>query len=578
MNRFTPPFALFIANSILIQVLNKPRSFGGDFWLHLWLIEQQRVSWKTYSNPALLVSFDPVGDLSIVSLFSGGFFYSILGLIANLGIFLYTAALIGFLIAINVAMVSTYFLSKTITENIYHSILVTATLFAFSWIFGDGFGRGALSSMVAGLFSISSLNLILRWVVSQKKLTGIFDYLSIFSTFFISFSTHLPSFIILISFGLPLIFLLIIVLRVQGIKVATNFKIPIFFALTASAMYWYIPILWSRNSNFNSKIDDLISISQPFVNFKNLFSLKPIIPTSHYEAWASFVGEKFIQPTSLFVTQPVLLIITILMATLFLSLNGLNQKNHILVYIMIYLLTYLFIMAPAVFNFFPSIFANLQYSFRFLYIPIPFFIVIASYTFREIEKRGYGPKSIYVILFCVILFFQMNVTINQINKTTNISISDYRNPGFFEWTYDVDPKFVTAHSPSAPFWYARDQYSRDSIGLIQDLNTTCKGDISTERIGSWPGAEFSPIKPNSLCHQIPLSLPTSWVEFTENEIYSRNGDTFSIVVTNINGQSEIRISRSIYNPLVQGLVISGLGLLFNLLFIIKQMKLKIRRN
>ena len=98
----------------LVMLPSEPwgRSFGGDYWLHLSLLDLQADSWLTYNLPALLVSFEPLGGLSPVALSSGGGVYMGLGILGALGVPIPILAPLGILGASLVAFLSIFYVAR----------------------------------------------------------------------------------------------------------------------------------------------------------------------------------------------------------------------------------------------------------------------------------------------------------------------------------------------------------------------------------------------------------------------------------------------------------------------------------
>ena len=71
------------ALAVLAPVWMTTRSFGGDWWLHLRLLDQQRIAWQTLGHPTLFTSMDPVGALTPMPMLFGASLNALGGLLAT---------------------------------------------------------------------------------------------------------------------------------------------------------------------------------------------------------------------------------------------------------------------------------------------------------------------------------------------------------------------------------------------------------------------------------------------------------------------------------------------------------------
>jgi hypothetical protein len=296
-------------NILLFISFRTPRSWGGDFWLHLFLIRQQAEGIREHWWPNLLISFDPSGDLSIVSLFSGGLIYSFIGFISNIsGFSIYWCAIFFVVLLWNSLYVNTYKLSKFLGINENLSALFGFMPLGFGWIIGDGFGRGALSSMIAGILTINALLFFFQGLLEKNSEKRFPLYVGAVVCIGLVGTTHLPSFVILIFFGFPMGLISSIALK-RNFGFALRYS-GLAFGLGAlsSALYWLPAIFWSFSSTFSMENAFQQETSSAFASPKVLFGLGRSVPESHDRAWESWVGEGFESSTSLMVSQPALLI------------------------------------------------------------------------------------------------------------------------------------------------------------------------------------------------------------------------------------------------------------------------------
>lgn len=155
------------ASLVVCLLMWSPRSYGGDFWLHLWLINQQAESWRDSLLPSTLISFSPVGTLNTLPMFSGGLTYAIAGALVASGL-----SINGSVVLMVAALYGVTIWESQLTARSYglSGLSVTAVSLvpaAFAWPIGDGFGRGGFSSFCAGMLSIA---LLLRTVRIESLL------------------------------------------------------------------------------------------------------------------------------------------------------------------------------------------------------------------------------------------------------------------------------------------------------------------------------------------------------------------------------------------------------------------------
>ena len=303
-------FGILIFNALLLISFRTPRSWGGDFWLHLFLIRQQAEGIREHGWPNLLISFVPNGDLSIVSLFSGGLSYSFLGLISIIsGFSIYWCAILLIVLLCNSLYVNTYRFSKLLGINENFSALLGFIPLGFGWVFGDGLGRGALSSMIAGILTINALLFFFQGLLEKNAEKRFRVFVGTVVCVGLVGATHLPSFVILLFFGFPMGLISSILLK-RNFSFALRYS-GLAFGLGAlsSAMYWLPATLWSLSSTFSMQHAFQRETSSAFASSKVLFGLGRSVPESHDRAWESWVGKGFEGSTSLIVSQPSLLIV-----------------------------------------------------------------------------------------------------------------------------------------------------------------------------------------------------------------------------------------------------------------------------
>lgn len=545
-------------NCCLSLLFRVPRSFGGDFFLHLWLIRLQGYSWEANHIPAMLVSFPPVGDLSVVGLFTGGFSYQLLGLINALGIPLYYCAVFAYFVVINYVCVQSFLLARHLGVHLILASLIFFVPFGFAWPIGDGFGRGGYSSMLAGLLIVASSLSAFKYLMSEERHGRIIKSLSVLS--FLIAATHLPSFIIYCVFSIPLINLCVFIQQGRkGVRTARVVNLSIGIGVLMGAAYWFPSILWSRSATFNNSDPFQSGVSSAFASARNLWSFSRGVPSSHSDIWHSWIGDGFTEATSLIVTQPTYLMIFLVVLILFVIRR--TNFRIILSFLLPLILIYTIIMRVSLWNVLPNELRSVQYTFRLLYIPIPFVVVAICFSFKKFSLIG--VRLLLATAFFFVVFVNVFQSFEQIVNSTNLSYTKALKDSPPRWQYDVSPDTVLDYWPDAPFWYAASEMmSKDNVLADPVINKHCQESLNSMNWESWP-ANFR-IKilnnPNS-CISLPLRLPMDWISISTNLKAIGRASNLDVVLKSDSGTEAKTVAISLHSPMYNGLYISLIGLL-----------------
>lgn len=545
-------------NCALFLVFRVPRSFGGDFFLHLWLIRLQGQSWEAHHIPAMLVSFPPVGDLSVVPLFTGGFSYQLLGLINALGIPLYFCAVFAYFVVINYVSIQSFLLARHLGVSLILASLIFFIPFGFAWPIGDGFGRGGFSSMLAGFLIVASSLSALQYLMCERDHGRIVKSLSVLS--FLIAATHLPSFVIYCAFSIPLINLCIFIQQgKRGIRTARVVNLSIAIGIMMGAMYWFPSILWSHSATFNNTDPFQPGVSSSFASPRNLWSFSRGVPSNHSDIWHSWIGDGFTKATSLVVTQPTVLVVFLVFLLAFV-MTRINIQI-LLSFLLPLALIYTTIMYVPLWNVLPNALRSLQYTFRLLYVPIPFVVAAACFALKKFPLTKVG--IFLATAFLCIVSVEVFQSFKQIANTTNLSYIKVQKDSPPSWQYDIPPTRVLDYWPVAPFWYAASEMmSEDDVLTEPVINKNCTEPHNLMNWGSWP-ANFRlriPDTPNS-CVAVPLRLPIDWISISSNLETIGRASNLDVIFKSDSGTKAKTVAISFHSPIYNGICISLIGLL-----------------
>jgi hypothetical protein len=140
--------SVLTALAVLLPVVLTDRTFGGDWPLHLWLVELQRRAIEDGGAPTLVGSFSPVGHLYPTGAFLGGTVYAVVA---------YSAALLGsaeaglvllHVMAIGGALIGWHALAVVCGLRGSLAHVPGAIHLTGAYVVGDLLGRGGVSSVV----------------------------------------------------------------------------------------------------------------------------------------------------------------------------------------------------------------------------------------------------------------------------------------------------------------------------------------------------------------------------------------------------------------------------------------------
>ena len=554
---------LFVFNVLMAFLFRRPRSWGGDFWLHLFLVSQQADGFERAGLPSLLVSFDPAGDLSIVSLFSGGLIYSFLGFLSHsLGVSIYWCVVLFIVILFNSLFLQAYFAAKSFNIEKYFCSILGFMPFGFGWIIGDGFGRGAISSMIAGVFTINVVFFFLRSLFEnnlQKKTR----YL-VFSLIFVGLVgvTHLPSFVILIFFGFPIVLLSAYVCNGNFIHTLKYTGFVFGLGALSSALYWLPSIMWTYSSSYSVNDAFQWKTSAAFGTPKSLFWFQREVPSAHNDAWQSWIGDGFNGSTSLIVSQPSLFVILSLVLT---ALTRIYRSNFVASLIYPLLSIYALVMIVPVWALFPKEIQSLQYNFRLLYLPVAYLVFLVIYLVSKLKPKQHLLKFACV----VVVVFEVSQSFIQTKNVVNLSLFRAPQTSAVVWTYDVPVNLVFDSYPRAPFWYAvGEQRANDLITSSSDIESLCGNEIrDVEWNLGWPGqTSIDILFLDSRCVKLPLRIPANWLSVSNDVVFVRDANTLDLIIANNSAEPNTTLSLKLWNPLFIGLYLSASVILMLLMF------------
>lgn len=560
--------SLLIVNIIFWILFYTERSFGGDFWLHLWLIKIQENSFTSYGIPALLASFNPAGALSTAPLFTGGISYSLAGLLNSLGLSTYWAAISLALLALDIAFISCYSLLQNFNLPRYLSLAMAFIPLTFGFVIGDGFGRGGLSSMVAGLFGIAAICLLVKILISKSISTLLVVFCGILV--FFATSTHLPSAIIFGIFSMPMIL-------ISGMfwknKISKNGIVLSLVATLSgfciSAIYLIPTLTWAlQASNQATQTEPFqLGASKYFADPFYQWNLMRLVPPGHIDFWTDQTSDG--SATSLITTLPSLLYLVII-AGCFVSL--IQNKFKLLLPALVPLsITTILLIFPDIWTFFPYALRSLQYSFRISYAIIPWLMIGLALIAEQTSSHKW-KILIRAWIVCSVIICSTQSFI-QLATTTNLSILPTNDP-LKRFVRDVAPsEMLIVSSPNA-FWYSAGE--QKAIDMLQE-NIDASGCSLFNTVEKWPyfpAVQEVTIPKEQTCAYFSMNLPISWLKFDNAKVLGRDPDTLNVIVKSIDKNYPIQVSMNRSNPLNGSLVISfiGIGILGLIPFMNRKLK------
>lgn len=553
-----------VFDAAFLAIATPSRSFGGDFWLHLWLIHIQAQSIESFGLPALLASFEPVGNMSTAPLFTGGAIYTFAGLIETLGLSSYWSAMLVALISLNISFIVFYYSMKPIVKNQFILTFLSFSPISFAFTFSDGFGRGGLSSMIGGLFAISTLMLIFR-AFSAKNLQSPLFYLNLVAFIFFSLTSHLPSAVIFLGFAIPL-------LGLTGIFWVTRTSLKKYLAVFGSLLagagisfvYLYPILKWAivSSAQAQSASPFQLDVSEYFASPFNLWNFVHVIPEEHKLFWTERMNVS--TWTTLSTTLPVLLFIS----SFFLLPFVLNRRSVRVLFglliplgIIICLLCF-----PNIWTHFPYSFQSLQYSFRVSYLVIPWLTYLIAIEFSLFNQK---LKKTVAFLICLFVVISGSQSILQLKNTSNLSILPISSSqsGYFE---DIPPEEMLTLSSPKFFWYAASEQQ-----AVDSVNTSIDGEKCTpislnDKWKFFPGQTSVEFFANTKCIRFSMNVPLEWLDFSNALVLGRTADFHEVLVEVKNIDKPVKIGMKNSSPFVVGAFISTVSLLFVVTFFIIQ--------
>ena len=547
--------SLFIVNLVFWALLFQERSFGGDFWLHLWLIKLQEQSFTEFGLPALLASFSPAGALSAAPMFTGGISYSLAGLVGSLGASTYFAAVSFALVAFNSAFVSCYALLHKFQLSTWLKIALSYVPMTFAFPIGDGFGRGGLSSMIAGLFGVAAVCLLVHIMfssVTRPLVIVLCTAAIVFAT-----STHLPSAIIFGVFSVPMLLIASLLWKERITKsgilsaAATTFS-----GFLISSIYLVPTLTWAlQASNQATQVEPFqLGASEYFADPFYQWNLLRIVPPGHIQFWTAQTSDG--GATSLITTLPTLLYLVIVVGCVI----SIQQKKFSLIFpsLVPLALTTILLVVPVLWTFFPYPLRSLQYSFRISYAIIPWLLICVALVLESAPARKWRTSvSAWVLLSIVICTAQSFVQLATTNSYSILPTGDTLK----RFIKDVPPsKMLEVSSPDV-FWYsAGEQKAVDELNANIDA-TGCTFLDSVEQWPSFPAVSEVIIPKDWTCAYFSMNLPVSWLNFENANVLGRDPDTLNLAIKQIDNQQPMVVSLKPVNPIYVSLVLTVIGIL-----------------
>ncbi len=541
---------ILIMGSVSIAIgwplLFSTRIFGGDWPLHVLLVEAQIEAIGQGLLPTIFSNFPQVGYFYPTGIFLGGNFYAILGYLGLITGPFYAIALTTILLIFYVQVSF-----RGITRNFAHlnhfSMLPGIVFISAAYFLGDLFGRGGISSVYAlsGLPIIiySFLELANKPNKVRHKVGILIGTVLIFATHNIStlwIFFHITFWLILLSISL--------FLKGNSRGNIRNFfsrhkhGFSIFIISMLITSWSMLPNLFlADNLNISKEASIQKEWSKNFSNPSNLFSLMRRIPPEH-------------KGTDLFVQFPTLVFLaTIFYLFIAYRRNILVRSDKTVIFISLASLffTLLFIYALPLYEILPSVFLKTQFTFRlnhFLYLSISFLVLMAVLTemrtnFNQAKKAS---SASFKLLVCVIL-------ISLFQGIWQSSYSNQESPG------ERTNRSITYWSS---FWY-----SEEELRLRDDLPNLAVNSVRAITSGNFIKGKLTfPVESKRIA--VPVQGPVNLLDFCGGKPIGRDKKLLVLSYEEPTTSGCVQSKRSILTT--TSVVLTVIGLLLFMMQLIRR--------
>jgi hypothetical protein len=530
--------------SILVgwPLLFSSRTFGGDWPLHVLLVESQIEAISAGFFPTFFSNFPQVGFFYPTGFFLGGNFYALLGYLGILtGPFWAIAFSTIFLLFY--VQISWRGITRSMSRNSFFTLLPGFVFITSAYFLGDLFGRGGISSV----FAISGVPIFAYSILENAKTAkNLRHKLGILVGVILIFATHNVSTLWIVCHLLIWTLVLFFVASVNNhpakriIEILNQHKSNtiIVIASVLITSWAMIPNLYfASRSDIAQNMSMQKEWSRSFNDPRNLFNLIRGIPPEH-------------QGTDLFVQFPTLIFLTCLAYIIGASLkNQLEGKDKLGILICIASIsgTLVMIYALDVYDYLPQVFMSTQFTFRlnhFLYLAVTALVsIIVSIQLRKPKDR---EQCLDRVVFTLLTTF---ICLSVIQGVSQSSFSNKNTPG------DRSSRSIEYWGS---FWYSENDL-RTSDGLSElNLNP----EINLPSVSFVNGKLTFPI--NALLVGVPTQGPLPILDFCGGEPIGHAG---KLLILSYQESPSIGCIQSKWSPATSaGVTLSILGLL---VFVVK---------
>lgn len=533
------------------------RSFGGDWWLHIRLIQQQAEAWQALGHPTRFTSLEPVGALTPLPMMFGATWYALGGLLANLGLGAIGAYVLLHILVVWSSIFGMWWLSRIIGVSGPWAFVPGLALVSSAYYLGDVLGRGGFGEFSATQ-TLPLLFASLAEVVWSGRLRAR-AAAAIVTGSCIALGTHNISTLWTTTLGVIALAAILVryppvFMRVTGRVRLLTFSCVLFGALLPS---WSLIPLISQMNNLAANDGSFSFEASRY--FGNPFVwLSPIrwIPAEHVTFWQGEIaklGLPFEGATSLFVQVPVLLLLwsIFVLAKRRCATKVQVDERFVQALLVPTLIIVMLLMFPVVWHALPDVYLMTQYSFRlisYLNILIAIFLAIALSVASKTSIRSQRMSGLGITLVALLsiglaqMFYQSWTTVNF---TAHQGVN-----------YDVSRQMVEGNPFLANEWYDQ-RGPRANDGEIVDATDVqvAPSAFRQENLTLWRMSTQTPV---GTIVKTPVVAPMDFVKFDGAEIVGRTSDGFVVVKT----ASPTVVANLVRTPwVVIGNVLSGLSLL-----------------
>ncbi len=514
--------SLCAALVVMAPVWMTDRSFGGDWWLHLRLIELQRVAWLDSLHPTLTASIDPVGALTPLPMMFGAVTTAIGGGLAALGLGSQAAYVILHIAVTWAAFFGMWWVARLAGAGRTASYAPAIVLVTSAFFLGDPLGRGGFGQFAA----TQTIPLLIAGVadVLVNRRVRLRSALAVFATTPIVVGGHTVSTLWTLTITATVIILLAAFLWrfVQDVPGRSKVLLLGVFVSGCLTTVWSLAPLLTISGSLGANDGDFSqSAARYFGNPAIWLNPFRVVPQEHIDFWRIQVegaGYVFQGGTSLLVQAPVLALIWTIWLSWRIRHVPCVQRTLSKVLWPVLLAMGLLMTFPELWNALPRVFLMTQYPFRLmgyiqLLICLLMALAIGGYQrHREARlPRGSVKFLIGILVICSVQSIWQGWSV--VNFTAG-------------WGYDVARTQALEDSFVAKEWYDVKGGRYLPNGVTSEIKPTIDSNFTSDNLASWqPDAPVS----RGATITTPVVAPPKIIAWTDAAEIGRTADGFAVI-------------------------------------------------